>query len=123
MLMTFISGSHAYGVPNEDSDIDLVIKVASREVALWLYEMLNDDYSGSDTPAYGSISIKHGKLNLICCWDENVYEIWRKGTIQLQSLQNKATREQAIALFENLRFNTLETNAKLYQAFNNQVLP
>lgn len=116
--MTLISGSHAYGTPNENSDVDLVIKVDSEEMAMWLYNMLNDsEQDHSDTPRFGSMSIRIGKLNLICCWSDWVYNVWLKGTQQLNQIK-PVTRDQAIAMFNNLRINSLETNAILHKAFN-----
>lgn len=66
----FITGSHAYGEPRPDSDIDLVV---------WAE-------TGSDTRNVleeNGYPVRFGKLNLILVDDEEQWQIWKRGTDQL----------------------------------------
>ncbi len=69
-MKSFITGSHAYGKPTSDSDIDLVIFV-DQETKDKLIEL-------SDT---GKMPCKFGKLNLIFATNEEEYGAWLLGKI------------------------------------------
>ncbi len=100
-MEAFITGSHAYGTPNKDSDIDLVVLVESDDT---IYDLLKGDEGGANTDEYETslgAPLRFGKLNLICCVEERKYEIWRKGTEQLKAIA-PVTREQAVELFQKL---------------------
>lgn len=103
----FVSGSHVYGTPNEDSDIDLIVMM-DESLAKWLYEMAETD-DCSHTPACGSLSVRFGKINLICCWEQWVYDLWFNGTSLLHGAK-PVTRDTAIILFESLRFKNAVRN-------------
>lgn len=87
----FITGSHAYGSPTEDSDIDLVV------------------WAVGDTRAVleaGGYPIRFGKLNLILVSDADQWNIWRVGTkalVRLRDSRNSAvSRDEAVAFFISL---------------------
>ena len=92
----FLTGSHAYGVPREDSDVDLVIYTDSSELtklAAALGTTVNDD----DT-SYPSINIKEGKLNLIVTSEPGEYAAWLSVTRELKK-QRPVSREKAVLAF------------------------
>ena len=62
----FITGSHAYGAPTEESDVDLVLFLDPTASKL-----LNDL---SETR---KIPVRYGDLNLILCHSEAEYLAWK----------------------------------------------
>ena len=84
----FITGSHAYGAPTADSDIDLVVWAVGKT---------------RETLAAGGYPVRFGKLNLILVSDNNQWEIWRIGTQSLvklsESRNSPVSREEAKAVF------------------------
>lgn len=71
----FVTGSYRYGSPTEQSDIDLVVYGVSDAQAL--------EYVGgwsSDYEHHRQVSLKFGKLNMIVCKDEKLFEAWRVAT-------------------------------------------
>lgn len=90
----FITGSHAYGTPHEDSDIDLVVLVDGDDsVLLCKY---SEDQKEGDYHTF-----RYGKLNLILIVDPVRYETWAGGTEQLK-LMKPVTREYAVEFFQTL---------------------
>jgi len=77
----FITGSHAYGKPNEQSDIDLVLYLDPGTTEL-LIQM-------SDTK---SIPVRYGNLNLILCRTDEEYTSWEITTSNLVQLSRKENR-------------------------------
>ena len=71
--MAFITGSLAYGEPNEESDVDLVILLDS-DSGLEDEEYLKH-FSDAKPP-----QIRFGKLNLIVCYTETEYAYWKAAT-------------------------------------------
>ena len=94
----FLTGSCKYGIPREDSDIDLCIltdDIALIEVIISLseegIEQEDSYYSG-----------RFGRLTVIICVNELEFEAWRAGTEKL-CLVKPCTREQAIRVMEEER--------------------
>ncbi len=88
MANCFLTGSHAYGVPNEKSDIDLVI-LANQELKDKLFKLKNNN----------SASIRFGKLNIICLTKPEEYDAWLCGT--LKCIFNKpVSRNDAINIIQ-----------------------
>lgn len=87
----FITGSHAYGSPNESSDIDLVVWAVGETRA---------------TLEAGGYPVRFGKLNLILISDEDQWDIWRLGTQALVKLskarKSPVSRDEAVAFFITL---------------------
>lgn len=116
-MKAFITGSHAYGTPNSNSDVDLVILVGHAD--LEDLEKLGDKQyevdrrpvggrTDSDPGTPGSeqhrtASVRFGRLNLICATDPIAYGVWLKGTRELERRGDKVTREYAVAFFRELR--------------------
>jgi len=109
-MRSFITGSRVYGTPTEKSDTDLVILTDQATVDLLcsLFGTEEDQALAKKTtqdPEYLeglSASIKVGKLNLLLCVHEHHYDIWLRGTRQLQAIA-PVTRAQAVTLFDVLR--------------------
>lgn len=88
----FITGSHAYGAPTADSDIDLVVFVPSE-----VRELL---VKNSDDKKY---PVRYGKLNLILARSLADFKVWEDGTRKLQNLGTAVTKEFAAKVFEKMR--------------------
>jgi hypothetical protein len=96
-MNAFLTGSEVYGVPNVESDVDLVVRVDA-ETAKKLREL-------SDTPIEknGIVIVRFGKLNLVLCEDDDQYAIWRLGTTQLMMRKEKSSKVVATEVFRELR--------------------
>lgn len=93
--MSFLTGSHAYGTPYAESDIDLVVLVTNEEtcqLADFADQVCGDERSGGDDAA---ASMRFGKLNLICVTNEGEYDAWRRATEDLIG-RRPVTREEAV---------------------------
>jgi len=99
--MAFITGSHAYGTPNKNSDIDVVVRMPA--MAAWQLAHQSDSEWTKDPPyPDDSIQMRFGKLNLICCCKDEVYDNWLEGTSELV-LKKPVTRGEAVATFKRIR--------------------
>lgn len=100
----FITGSHAYGEPNSDSDIDLVVLVDVETVQQLLAASENvDDHPVRDSDGGATRgSFRFGGLNLICVTDEVAFDCWKDGTDFLKT-KAPVTREQAVKYFRKKR--------------------
>ena len=65
----FITGSRAYGQPNAESDVDLVLFVDGLAAFILTQQ--------SETK---EIPVRYGNLNLILCHSEEEYDAWEKFT-------------------------------------------
>ncbi len=100
---SFITGSWAYGLPNADSDIDLVVLVTEKE----LQQLLANQDGGKvaheeDYISAGGTPMRFGKMNIIACTHSKQFEIWRRGTFLLKA-QKPVNREFAIEFMRELR--------------------
>lgn len=105
---SILTGSHAYGKPNPESDIDLVVQV-SKEVMRKLalkneleMEEVVDQYGNQ----FDSACLRFGNLNLICVTNEHDFQIWKQGTAELVA-RKPVTREEAVSHFRKLRHQSL----------------
>lgn len=102
-MNAFITGSHAYGTPTKESDIDLVVLLSDKDYDK-LTGIVEDTKDASwDGPelGYDSTSLRFGSLNIICLTDNKAYVAWRDGTIQLKK-EAPVTRERAIEVLSGL---------------------
>ena len=95
-MKAFITGSHAYGEPHADSDVDLVVRVDHDDLAL-LREL-----SGCRKGP-----IRFGTLNIIACVSDELYLAWLDGTNALMD-EGRTTgcpipRERACEVLKALR--------------------
>lgn len=83
----FLTGSHAYGIPHADSDIDMVV---------WAEDtVLRELLVGAGFP------VRFGKLNIILCDNEADWIIWKTGTEALKKIA-PVDRDEAVAFFQSL---------------------
>jgi len=99
-LNSFLTGSHAYGTPNEKSDVDMVVLVTEKERNILL---ANTDTGGS--------KIMFGKLNLIILSKDVPAEVeqfllWKKGTEDLIA-RRPVTRDFAIQYLDEIGVDSL----------------
>lgn len=87
-MKAFITGSHVYGTPREDSDVDLVV-CADPETIDRLNELLNEFYDPD--PDYGEdgFTCRLGKLNLIVAHEKS-YETWKRSRDECIAIVEKA---------------------------------
>jgi len=98
ILKSYFTGSQVYGTPRPDSDIDLVIRMSSEELAKIVHAQVADTvvwFENSPTA-----SLKFGKLNVIACITDDAFEKWAVSTVQLE-LRAPVTREEAIRTYKN----------------------
>ena len=96
-MNAFITGSHAYGTPKEDSDIDLAVLVSEENASLLWAHGINE-----------AGSIRFGKLNMVVFYnDENFYR-WKKVNDALIK-REPVTRDEAISAFQEAGFRNYPT--------------
>lgn len=102
-MKAFLTGSQAYGIPTDKSDIDLVIDLKDddlfRLASVVNYEELKIEcYDGSD------LNLQFGRLNLIVPGSRAKLLAWKRGTKALMKQVRVsgvgATREEARAEFK-----------------------
>lgn len=92
-MNAFVTGSHAYGTPRPDSDIDLAVSLTPSE--LWDLARQADSRSGSCDKVD---SLMFGRLNLICL-SEPHFAAWKAATEELVA-RRTVSREEAIEAIE-----------------------
>lgn len=92
-MLAVLTGSHAYGTPRPDSDVDLVVLVG-REGVDKLSE-LADETGVVSCPGGQEKSLRFGKLNL----SPARLESWRKATAELVA-RKPVTRDEAVRLLD-----------------------
>lgn len=98
-MTAFVTGSRAYGTPRPDSDVDLVVPIdaaALRE----LLDVVNEDEVSSGS-GYHGVSLRFGRLNLICVTGPRQLDAWSSGTKALKA-KAPVARDEAVALFKSL---------------------
>lgn len=101
-MLSFITGSRAYGKPRPDSDIDLVVFISPQDankLAAIEPQPNKDivDYYGKTK----TMNLRFGKLNLLACTDKSRFLEWHKGT-RLLKAQAPVERDAAIEMFEKI---------------------
>ena len=116
----FVTGSFAYGTPNELSDIDLVVlttldvveAVAELEGSPGVAGLVKEKLAGHVSDAGPrSVGMNFGKLNLILVYDKDDFDVWKTGTELLKSVK-PVSREHAIKTFRKLRQELGDRRAK-----------
>ncbi len=91
-MVPFLTGSHAYGTPTPESDIDVACILSAEDFAFLRDKAEKADGSNGD-------SLMFGKLNLIVLNGEKQYAAWKAGTDELKA-RKPVTREEAIRVLE-----------------------
>lgn len=99
---SFLTGSHAYGTPAPESDVDLVVFVETEAKAKIVALLREETPTAREVEAGYGVAISIGSLNLILVDDPYAYDIWQEGTTQLIA-RAPVTREEAVRLFAKLR--------------------
>jgi len=101
-MRALLSGSHKYGTPHENSDVDLVVYMSPEDAHVLC---ANADSCVRHNPTYSSC--RYGKLNLMVCTDLKYYGTWESGlavlTLRKLTENQPITRKQAIEVFSNER--------------------
>lgn len=74
-MTAFLTGSHAYGDPNEGSDIDVVILVDGE-----LLRVLREFTESTEILQDGNKQLRFGRLNIIAAESDTEFATWRVGT-------------------------------------------
>lgn len=93
-MTAFVTGSHAYGTPREDSDLDLVVLVSPADLAI-LNAVLGTPPPEGVSKTEVSTSFKIGSVDLITFVDAPAFEAWR-GANQALIARKPVTRETAV---------------------------
>ncbi len=98
--VAFITGSHAYGTPTCNSDVDLVIRCSflTRQA---LTALMVDGANVDEDYGVGVRQISVGRLNLIMCSSDRVFAAWAEGTRRLR-LRTPVSREDAVSVLKAL---------------------
>lgn len=101
-MNAFITGSHAYGTPREDSDIDLVVLVD--QPTLDALGQIAEDAPEASRSGTGSASasIRSGKLNLIPHTEPAIFTAWLTATQELEARPYAVPRDEAVRLIKAL---------------------
>jgi hypothetical protein len=92
-MKAFITGSHAYGCPHNESDLDLVV-LMNKEDLEYIRNVFPEARSGS--------GFRFGSLNLIVCISETAFNVWKETTGNLREIR-PVSREVACEVFANAR--------------------
>lgn len=90
-----LTGSHAYGTPTEESDVDLCV-LLPKEVCAMLWQKREQGRSG----------IYFGKMNLIVFHQPEKFAAWKKVTEGLVA-RKPVSRDVAVAAFQAAGFDGL----------------
>jgi hypothetical protein len=91
-MQAFITGSHVYGQPHPDSDIDMVLLCRQPETEDLLVATSDNE----------EVPVQYGKLNLIICDSHEKYQAWKDAMIQCVThrvrVNRPLTREEAVKI-------------------------
>lgn len=96
----FVTGSHAYGAPHAESDVDLVVRATQATANKLLVSLFAAD-EGKDY-GEGSLCFRAGSLNVIVCLTDERFASWLEGTKALMSLGRPVSRDEAVDHFKGL---------------------
>ena len=115
-MRAFLTGSRVYGSPRVTSDVDLVVLVSPE--TLDQLALLSDGPPGDyDSP---SVSLRFGRLNLICVSEPEDAADWAVGTDML-SAGAPVFRPVAVDLFKNLF--TIRNNQRERERSEREAMP
>lgn len=106
----FLTGSHAYGTPTEDSDVDLVVLCSEADANI-LRRLADNAGKFLEIPVGdkvavlpndGCYALRFGKLNLLACFTQSAYSAWSEGTEELVT-ERPVPRQEAVRVFDRTR--------------------
>jgi len=100
-MKAFLTGSHVYGTPNEESDVDLVI-CTDADTMRKLEKLADSDTAVSGDNDHASASVRFGKLNLTIVTNEDEWQAWRLATLALEA-EKPVSKGRAVERHEWLR--------------------
>ena len=80
-MKSFPTGSYVYGLPTEESDIDIVVMMEDGDADdfdRFCGEAGLDNHGDVDYP--GGLSYKSGKFNMIVVDNDQDWQVWKDGT-------------------------------------------
>lgn len=86
--MSFLTGSRVYGIPNEDSDVDLVVLVTEEEKQKLIEKSDN-----------GQLPCMYGPLNIIPVTSGEMYLKWQTALRECEQ-QKPVSRNEAVAIHQ-----------------------
>jgi hypothetical protein len=104
-LLPFVTGSHAYGTPRLDSDIDLVVygSMHTLDALATQHESARPKHPGEQYhDMLRSGCLYFGRLNLIFITDTKLFDAWRAATEWL-TRRKPVDREYAIRVHRRFR--------------------
>lgn len=97
-MEAFLTGSHAYGEPTAESDIDLALLMTAEECDIFASGCdegsWDDEYGPSDAAAF-----VFGGLNVIAFTSREQFDAWKTATAELVA-RRPVRREEAVALIK-----------------------
>jgi hypothetical protein len=106
-MTAFLTGSQVYGKPNDDSDIDLVIRLSYYEMDKLKHFAECHDVTDCSQGGPETASMIFGKLNLIVCCTDDSFAVWKVGTKRCENIRvekrRPVLRDKAIQIFRQLR--------------------
>lgn len=103
-VKSFLTGSQAYGIPTKSSDIDLVVFLDNKDY--YKLSDLADVYAPSNHPSASDEearpSLRFGKLNIVPCFEPELFQAWYDGTEFLKG-EAPVTKQRAKEVLEEFR--------------------
>ena len=108
-MNAFLTGSHAYGTPREDSDIDVVVLMNPEDVRtiLGVVGPRSSDGSAADDCR---VSLRFGNLKLLVMVHEDQFRAWQEATEELAA-RRPVTRAEAIRVIDEKEHATYAATA------------
>lgn len=106
-MIAFLTGSRVFGLPTEASDYDLVVRMDRADCGQFLaLSEVPSEYGNTD-----QLTLMFGKLNLIICFSDDVYEAWAEATATARAMteppvpgmeRNPISKAASKALFQSI---------------------
>lgn len=102
-----VVGSRVYGAPRSDSDVDLVLLLSQKEIAIIIKSeqgtLVAAPSLEDSNAAYPGYVYNFDKLQLLMTDDPVFFNTWSSGMDEIMRLGRKVTRLEAKAIFQHHR--------------------
>lgn len=95
-----VTGSRKYGIPRDDSDIDLVVHLTEEDLQRLASQAESVSLANVNS-GYNGASLRFGNLNLIAVTEKRTFDAWKNGT-QFLSAIKPVTKEIACLWFDTM---------------------